>query len=315
MVNKKVFVIGELNIDLIMKGDSIVPEFNQEKLMDSFDMVLGSSSAITASCLAGLGMDVYFVGIVGDDMFGHFCIEELNKKGINTNYVQIVPKIQTGVTVSLSTSKDRALLTFMGSISELSIEDVPSEIFNMADHIHFGSYFLQTKMIEHWKDLFVNAGRNNISTSFDTGWDPNENWERNEILALLQHTSLFIPSEIEIKNIFDLNDVNQIKNISLPKYGSVIVKLGEKGSILIDAQGNETKIEGYPITPIDTTGAGDSFNAGVIYGHLNGFDHKELLEFSNACGAIATLRIGGASSVPSVKDVRLFQENHLLEGS
>ncbi len=310
--NKKVFVIGELNVDLIMTGDNMVLKPNQEKLVDSFDMVLGSSSAITASGLAGLGLDVYFVGIVGDDMFGHFCIEELKKKGIHTKYVQIVPEIQTGVTVSLSTTEDRALLTYMGSISELNREHIPNEIFDLADHIHFGSFYLQTEMADHWKGLFENASKNKISTSFDTGWDPNENWQKDKIYSLLKYTTLFIPSEVELKHIFAINDINQLKDISFPKYGNVLVKLGEKGSMLIDQSGNEEKVSGYSVTPIDTTGAGDSFNAGAIYGYLNNLDHKELLKFANACGAIATQRIGGASTVPTVEDVQAFQEKHLL---
>ncbi|MCJ8007798.1 carbohydrate kinase family protein [Lederbergia wuyishanensis] len=313
MTKKKIFIIGEINVDLIMTGENVEPQWNQEKLVDSFDLVLGSSSCITAAGLAGLGMDVYFVGLVGDDVFGHFCVEELKKKGINTSYVKLVPHIQTGVTLSLSTSKDRALLTYMGTISELGPNDIPEEIYDLADHIHFGSYFLQTNMKQHWKDVLIKARSKNVTTSFDTGWDPNEKWDRDVILSLMEDVNLFIPSEVEINNIFELNDVSQVKEILPEKYENVIVKLGAKGSMMINAQGNTTRVSGYSIKPIDTTGAGDSFNAGLIYGYLHGLKNSELLEFANACGALATLRIGGASSVPSVADVIAFQtENKIV---
>jgi len=313
MTKKKIFIIGEINVDLIMTGENVEPQWNQEKLVDSFDLVLGSSSCITAAGLAGLGMDVYFVGLVGDDVFGHFCVEELKKKGINTSYVKLVPYIQTGVTLSLSTSKDRALLTYMGTISELGPNDIPEEIYDLADHIHFGSYFLQTNMKQHWKDVLIKARSKKVTTSFDTGWDPNEKWDRDVILSLMEDVSLFIPSEVEINNIFELNDVSQVKKIFPEKYENVTVKLGAKGSMMINAQGNTTRVSGYSIKPIDTTGAGDSFNAGLIYGYLHGLKNSELLEFANACGALATLRIGGASSVPSVADVIAFQtENKIV---
>lgn len=312
MTKKKVFVIGEINVDLIMTGENVEPQWNQEKLVDSFDLVLGSSSCITAAGLAGLGMDVYFVGMVGDDVFGHFCVEELKKKGINTSYVKFASHIQTGVTLSLSTSKDRALLTYMGTISELGPEDIPEEIFDQADHIHFGSYFLQTNMKQHWKDVLIKARSKNVTTSFDTGWDPNEKWDRDEILSLIEDVTLFIPSEVEILNIFELDDVSQVEEILPKKHENVVVKLGSKGSMMIDAHRNATKASGYKITPIDTTGAGDSFNAGLIYGFLHGMESTDLLEFANACGALATLRIGGASTVPSVADVMAFQADHKI---
>ncbi|MBS4200821.1 carbohydrate kinase family protein [Bacillus sp. FJAT-49732] len=312
MTKKKIFIIGEINVDLIMTGENVEPQWNQEKLVDSFDLVLGSSSCITAAGLAGLGMDVYFVGLVGDDVFGHFCVEELNKKGINTTYVKLVPHIQTGVTLSLSTSKDRALLTYMGTISELGPEDIPEEIYDLADHIHFGSYFLQTNMKKHWKDVLIKARSQNVTTSFDTGWDPNEKWDRDVILSLMEDVSLFIPSEVEINNIFGLEDVSQVEGILPEQHENVVVKLGAKGSMMIDPQGNSTRASGYSITPIDTTGAGDSFNAGLIYGYLHGMKNNDLLVFANACGALATLRIGGASTVPSVEDVIAFQAGHKI---
>ncbi|MCR2821247.1 carbohydrate kinase family protein [Lederbergia panacisoli] len=312
MTKKKVFIIGEINVDLIMTGENVDPQWNQEKLVDSFDLVLGSSSCITAAGLAGLGMDVYFVGLVGDDVFGHFCVEELKKKGINTSYVKLVPHIQTGVTLSLSTSKDRALLTYMGTISELGPEDIPGEIYDLADHIHFGSYFLQTNMKKHWKDVLLQARSKNVTTSFDTGWDPNEEWDRDKILSLMEDVTLFIPSEVEINNIFDLNDVSHVEGILPEKHENVVVKLGAKGSMMIDELGKTTKASGYSITPVDTTGAGDSFNAGLIYGYLHGKKNTDLLEFANACGAMATLRIGGASTVPSVADVIAFQADNSI---
>jgi sugar/nucleoside kinase (ribokinase family) len=309
--NHKVFVIGELNVDLIMTGDQVVPEWNREKLVDSFDMVLGSSSAITASGLSGLGMDVYFVSVVGDDAFGHFCIQELQKKGIDTQYVKVDPALKTGVTLSLSTSKDRALLTYMGAISKVSPEILPKEIMQLATHIHFGSFYLQEDMMNHWHELFKTAKDYGISTSFDTGWDPNERWNKEKVLSLTEYTDLFLPSEEEIKHIIDRADLAQLTQLLPEKHGRVAVKLGSKGSLLIDEDGSEIMAPSFSITPIDTTGAGDSFNAGLIFGYLNGQDDKEMLQFANACGAIATLRIGGASSVPAVSDVKDFLNHHL----
>ena len=116
MNDKIVYVLGELNPDMIMTGKDLLPEFNREKLLDSCEIVLGSSSAITAANLAGLGLDVRFVSVVGDDPFGRFCLDELRRSGIDTRYVSVDPRWSTGVTLSFSTTSDRALMTHLGAI-------------------------------------------------------------------------------------------------------------------------------------------------------------------------------------------------------
>ncbi|PLS05359.1 carbohydrate kinase family protein [Neobacillus cucumis] len=308
-MEKNIFVLGELNVDLIFSGEDITPEWNREKLVDHFEQVLGSSSAITACVLAGLGHSVYFVGVVGDDPFGHFCINQLNTKGVKTNFVTIDPKLKTGVTLSLSTSKDRALLTYMGAIPKLKKEYLPKGLFQMADHIHFGSYYLQQDIRQKWKEIFSEAKRSGVSTSFDTGWDPDNQWHSSDLLELLEFTDFFIPSEDELFHILNINQLSDIPENLPQKRGMVAVKRGKHGSVLFDNNGTSLHVEAFLVNPIDTTGAGDSFNAGLISGYLANKRGEELLRFANACGALATLRIGGASSVPSMEEVSLFQNS------
>lgn len=308
-MEKNIFVLGELNVDLIFTGDDIAPEWNKEKLATNFEQVLGSSSAITACGLAGLGHNVYFVGVVGNDPFGEFCLNQLRTRGVKVEYVTVDPNLKTGVTLSLSTLKDRALITYMGAISKLNERNIPEDLFQMADHIHFGSYYLQEDIRLQWKNVYEKAKKSGITTSFDTGWDPHNIWNKSDVLQLLKFTDLFIPSEVELYNILTVNNIDDIVR-NLPKNrGMVAVKRGEKGSVLINKSDSLIRVEGFPVNPIDTTGAGDSFNAGLISGFLLGKRGEELLEFANACGALATLRIGGASKVPSFDDVVQFQNS------
>jgi sugar/nucleoside kinase (ribokinase family) len=306
-----VFIIGELNVDLIITGSNVTPEWNREKLVESFATVLGSSSAITACGLVGLGINVYFISVVGDDSYGEFCIEKLREMGINTTYVRIDHSLKTGVTLSLSTEKDRALLTYMGAIPKNKPEFLPDTLFEKASHIHFGSYYLQKGMQSHWKALFREAKIRGISTSFDTGWDPDELWNMEGIVQLLEYTDLFIPSEDEFNKIFTACNLEQAKKKLPGARGTVAVKCGSKGAVMIDQKSNQLNVPALNILPMDTTGAGDSFNAGLIYGFLNGKKEIELLEFANACGAIATQRIGGATNVPTVEEVEHFRKMHV----
>ncbi|HEX7064127.1 MAG TPA: PfkB family carbohydrate kinase, partial [Bacillales bacterium] len=200
---------------------------------------------------------------------------------------------------------DRALLTYMGAIPSLFPELLPENLLEKTRHIHFGSYYLQKGMQEHWHELFENAQKEGISTSFDTGWDPNGEWRKDPICRLLKHTDLFIPSQEEFHNIFGRVDGRKIFEILPAVRGMIAIKCGSKGSCLL-SKNQVVETSGYPVHPIDTTGAGDSFNAGLISGYLKGKRGTELLNFANACGALATLRVGGTGNVPDLNEVESF---------
>ncbi|RAV10899.1 carbohydrate kinase family protein [Paenibacillus contaminans] len=302
----RVFILGELNVDLILTGIDILPEWNKEKLADTFELAMGSSSAITACVLAGLGADVSFVGVVGDDDYGRFMIGSLRQAGIDTSYVTVDPAIRTGVTISMSTAKDRALLTYMGSIRSLEPRHIPEAAYMQGNHIHFGSYFLQEGMRGHWQDVFAKARNAGVTTSFDTGWDPNEDWHADAIGRLLTATDLFIPSRDEFTRIFPGSTLEESAARLPESRGRVAVKCGGAGAVLYGADGSRLEGKPFRVTPVDTTGAGDSFNAGLIYGFLSGMSDPDMLMFANASGALATQRIGGAGSVPRHEDVLAF---------
>lgn len=305
-MGKTVYVLGELNADLIMTGEDVTPEWNREKLVDSFETALGSSSAITACGLAGLGLRVRFVSVAGDDQLGAFCMERLREQGVDTAHVAVKPGVRTGVTLSLATGKDRALMTYMGSIPLLAPEDVPDELFEQADHIHFGSYYLQDGMRDAWLDLFRKAKEKGITTSFDMGWDPRGLWHREKVLALLPFTDLFMPSEDELSAMLGCAGVEEALAALPPMNGVAAVKRGARGAVMLTPGGERLDAPAFRVQPVDPTGAGDSFNAGLIFATLSGYGRAEALRFACACGALATTRVGGASSVPGLAQVEQF---------
>ncbi|RAP75980.1 carbohydrate kinase family protein [Paenibacillus montanisoli] len=309
---KKVIVIGELNVDLIFADSNIKPEPNREKLVREFRLALGSSSAIAAAGLAGLGFDVSFVSIVGDDEFGRFSVSELIRLGVDVSHVIIDRTVQTGVTLSLTDGSDRSLLTYMGSIGSVSPSMIPPELMREASHVHFGSYFLQEQMQPHWIEVFKLAKAQGLTTSFDAGWDPAEHWDRERLAALLAYTDWFIPSEEEALRIFEVGSVEQLPERLPSARGAVIVKCGSAGSVGIFEGGRIEHARPFAVQPVDTTGAGDSFNAGFIAAKLHGLSDLEALEYANACGALSTLAIGGAGTVTSEGLARFWPEGRQL---
>jgi len=139
-----ILVAGEINPDLILTGD-VRPEFGQvEKLVDDAVLAIGSSSAIFACGAARLGLQVAFIGVCGDDVFGRFMLAEMQKRAVDVSGVLIRQDGRTGLSVILGHDTDRAILTHPGLIAALRAQDISDTSLRQARHLHVGSYFLQT---------------------------------------------------------------------------------------------------------------------------------------------------------------------------
>ncbi|MDF2986222.1 MAG: putative carbohydrate kinase [Eubacterium sp.] len=293
--------IGELNVDLILSGLQNMPVVGKEIIADDCSIVLGSSTAICSCGAAKLGLKTGFIGKLGNDSFSEIILKSLAGYGINLEHIIVDEGIKTGITVSLSTKKDRALVTYLGSIDTLSIDDFDLELINKAKHIHVGSYFLQSKLRKGLPKLFSYARERGITTSLDSGWDETENWDYG-IFEVLKQTDIFFPNEVEALNITKANSVEEAIDI-LSKYcGTAVVKLGPKGAVAKRGDSIVSR-RPYDVVPVDTTGAGDSFNAGFIFGFINRFDLSDCINYGNACGSISVTNKGGASACASIDQV------------
>ena len=171
-----ILVAGEINPDLILSGD-VTPAFGQvEQLVDSAWLTIGSSSAIFACGAARLGLQVAFVGVCGDDIFGRFMLEQMQARGVDISNVILDPGGQTGLSVILNPGDDRAILTHLGLIGALRAEQVTDDLLRQARHLHVASYFLQSALQPGLPDLFVRARSAGLTTSLDTNWDPSGDW-------------------------------------------------------------------------------------------------------------------------------------------
>jgi len=302
MKKHDVLAIGELNVDLVMTGFKSPPTLGQEIFGDDLSLVLGSSTAIAACAMSSLGLGVAFYGKNGTDPYGKVVADFLKKYNINTSYVQTGSNIKTGITVALSCGYDRALCTFMGdSIDGFTALEVPDEALKSARHIHVGSFFLQPKMRDGLAELFARAHSHGVTTSLDAGWDDTQVFDYG-IRDVLKHTDFFFPNETEALNITKCDSVPGAAQELAKFCKTVVVKCGEKGAYLVSGG---TVLEGtpYPATPIDTTGAGDTFNAGFMYAYLNGKGFEECLKYGNAAGSISVTRMGGTTACPTLAEV------------
>lgn len=292
-----VVVVGELNADLILQGD-VVPVFGQvEKLVDDATLTIGSSSAIFACGVARLGLRVAFVGKVGDDPIGRFMCDALAARGIDTRGVVVDPVLKTGLSVILSRGADRAILTYLGTIAALRAADVDRALLARARHLHLGSYFLHEALLPDIPRLFAETRAQGLTISLDTNYDPAERWDSG-VAQVLPAVDLFFPNQTELCAIAGTPEVDAALARLAGLGPAVAVKLGADGAIARHGADVVTA-PSIPVQLVDTTGAGDSFDAGYLYGHLAGWDPVRTLRFACICGALSTQGVGGATAQPT----------------
>jgi sugar/nucleoside kinase (ribokinase family) len=300
----KILIAGELNPDLILRNYRMFPQVGKEILVEDAQLTLGSSSAICAVGLARLGDRVAFAANVGADPYGDYCIGFLEREGIDVSLVNRRADLKTGITVSITSSKDRALVTYPGAMTSLRAEDLPKGVFAGCRHFHVSSYFLQDGLRPGLKNLFAEARRLGLSTSLDTGYDPSEQWSA-DLIDTLQEVDVFLPNELEIQGIANRQDVVDGLRALDNGHTLVVGKLGSEGCISLD-QGTLVKVKAFPVQVVDTTGAGDSFDAGFLHAWLRGRALRDCLRFGAACGALSTRGMGGTATQPSEEEVESF---------
>lgn len=298
-----VLVAGEINPDLILRGD-VLPEFGQvEKLIDAYTLAIGSSSAIFACGAARLGLRVAFIGVCGDDVFGRFMLAEMQKRSVDVWHVIVRSGKKTGLSLILNRDADRAILTYPGTIGDLGASDISDELLRQARHLHVASYFLQTKLQPDLPALFRRAHSLGLTTSLDTNYDPTEKWTGFD--ELLSVTDIFFPNKTEALSITGSDNIGSAAEQLASKSKLAAIKLGAEGAFL---QNGEKAIltPSISVNVVDTIGAGDSFDAGFLYGYLHHWNLEKTLRLAAVCGALSTQAAGGTAAQPTLEETLGF---------
>ena len=298
-----VLVMGEILADLIVKGADPRPVFGQvERYVDSINLVMGSSSVIFACGAARLGLRVAMTSLAGDDALGRFMLTSMTERGVDTTGIRVDAVHPTGATVVFSAPGDRAMLTAPGTTPFVRAEDVPRELVARARHLHAGATYVLDGARSGLPELFRAARAGGTTTSFDTNWDPTEQWEGG-VRELLAETDVFLPNDAEATRIAREPDPEKAAR-ALVAMGArtVAVKLGAEGALAVTADGRSARCRALPIQPLETSGAGDSFDAGFISAWLAGRPLEACLALGVACGSLSTRGVGGTAAQPTLEE-------------
>ncbi len=301
-----VIVAGELNIDLVLKGD-VEPEFGQvEKLVDDMTLSAGGSACIFAASAAKMGLKVLYVSRVGDDLFGHFMLDAMRAVGVDVARVKIDPTIKTGATIILSKGQDRAMLTYLGSIAKVCYEDLGEDWVHMARHLHVASPFLLTALRPDMPKMMRLAREAGMTVSLDTNWDPTEEWKVDD---LLEYVDVFMPNENEVMAITGERDVERAIAKMAARVPTLVVKLGAEGAVAVRGE-ERIRVPAWPVQVMDTTGAGDTFDGGFLAGWLKGEPLRRAVELAVTCGALTVAQVGGFNGQPTWEEANAYLAAH-----
>lgn len=288
-------IAGEINLDLILYGLPEVMPVERELLGTDFQVTLGSSSAILAHNLAVLGAHVGFVTLVGEDPLGKIALERLSESGADLSRIRVNKDgISTGVTVVLPHGTPRHILTYPGTMAALRLGDLDIDYLKSAKHFHLSSLFLLHALEPDLPALFKELKEAGLTISLDTNDDPSGQWS-GVFPELLPYVDVLLPNDGEACRITRKETVDEALKELSQQVRCVAIKCGSRGSVVRMA-GETFTVSGVAVKPVDTIGAGDSFNAGFLFGWLNGWPPGKCAYAGNVTGALSTLRVGGTEA-------------------
>jgi sugar/nucleoside kinase (ribokinase family) len=325
MTDFDLVVIGDCNADLLISGGDVTPAFGQqERLVDAANLAIGGSGGIFAAGAARLGLRVAMAGVLGDDILGRFMRESLGERGVDLSAVRTHAKLPTGLSVHLLRGDDRAIITNPGTIPELRAENIDVDLLRSARHVHVSAYFLQTGLWAGLPALLRVAREAGATVSLDPNWDPSGTWDQG-LIAATGLVDMLLPNETEAIELAqarsraagrpssgDAGDgavatssadrpagVEDAARTLAAAGPAAVVKLGADGAIAALPDGQFIRVPAVPgVSPVDSVGAGDSFDAGYLAAALWGWDTRRSLALGAACGALSTGAVGGTAAQP-----------------
>lgn len=287
-------IVGELNLDLILYGLPAEMPTERELITSDFCVTLGSSSAIVAHNAAVLGARVAFTTLVGADDFGRMALARLSGGGVDVSRATWHPTRATGVTILIPHGEHRHILTFPGTIADLSVRDLDFDFLVQSRHLHLSSLYLQRGLHEGLANLLRRLKEAGLTISLDPNDDPDDQWGP-PLAEILPYVDILMPNEDEICRMTKTTNVDDAVRALSVRPRVIVVKRGVRGARVYQ-QDVVSDVPALNVVPVDTIGAGDSFDAGFLRGFLLTKSVVRCTELGNITGALSTQGAGGTGA-------------------
>lgn len=291
MENADILVVGDLNIDYLGKIP-FFPAPDEEVAIDPLDGYLGGSGANFSVIAARLGLKVAFYSAVGNDPLGSSLIQMVEEEGVSIEHIKRVDGVASGLVFgAIDPDGVRRLFCYRGANLHLFPADIPTQAIASVQWLHLNGpeFTLASDLLKRSREL-------KIRTSMDPGSILIEEHIIDDLLPL---TDVLFLNEVEFEKLTTgRNYIERAESLHRKGANWIALKHQAEGCVLFRKDHTPIIQNAFSITAVDSTGAGDAFNAGLVYGILNEFEINKSLKLANAVGALTAMSTGATSGVP-----------------
>ncbi|MGQ4915567.1 MAG: carbohydrate kinase family protein [Candidatus Asgardarchaeia archaeon] len=300
-----VIAIGDCVVDLIIKIPSL-PVKNEDVITTESFTRQGGGMCNFLIMAARLGLKTGVIDRLGDDYHGKFISEIFEKEGIDVSHLHFAQgENTTQVFVLVDDKGQHAFIGVLGSGMKLSEQDIADDYIKQSRCLYTCGYTLFSNKARNAtiKALKI-ANKSDILTFFDPG-PATFSVDKEVVYKIIEeHTDYLILNSDELTALTNIKNIpDACRKVTVGRCKTVIVKTGADGCVTY-SQGKIEKIPGFKVKVVDTTGAGDSFNAAFIYGILKGLGIRKAAIIANATGAAKVQKLGAGLNVPYKENVQ-----------
>jgi sugar/nucleoside kinase (ribokinase family) len=293
-----VLLWGMYFCDLIFTGLPEVPRLGAEIFSSGFDLTPGGPFTTTVA-MQRLGLRVGWECDFGDDLFSKFILDAAGREGIDGSLFQVHPFPVRRVSAAFSFAHDRGFVSFMDDVVQTSAipfikKHRPRCLF--LPHLHYG---------DAYTDLFAAARMYGAMVFMDCQCTEG-NLETPGVVDALRSIDVFAPNETEALHLTGAATIEQALARLAELTPLVVIKLGADGAMAQSAR-QIVRAPAIPVHAVDTTGAGDCFNAGFLYSFMHGASLEMCLQSGNICGGLSTTAVGGTAAAPAATQVEAYR--------
>lgn len=298
MQEARIVVVGSINMDLVTEAPRL-PHLGETVLGTRFTTVPGGKGANQAVACARLGPDVIMIGCVGNDAFGKQATDNLYEQNVITDYVETVSGVSTGIASISIEDGENSIVVVPGANYHLTPDKIKflEPVIKEADLV-----LLQLEIPVDTVQITVNlAAKHDVPVILNPA--PAINLPQ----KMLEKVSVLTPNEHELAIVLGHNpEVADFQELMNRHPGTIVMTKGSEGAYYTQDDRSIGHIPSYNVEAVDTTGAGDSFNAGLAVMLSKGHHLRDAVRYAAAVGALSVTKFGAQGGMPTKKEVEAF---------
>lgn len=300
----KIACAGNIVADVVARPVSHYPERGVCAHVEQMELHVGGCASNTGLAIAKLGLPTTVIGRVGNDVFGDFVIQELQKHGVDTRGIQRSTTTGTSSTmVMVHPDGERSFIHFMGTNAEFSPDDIDWSLVQECQVFHLAGIFLTPRMDGlPAMEVLQQARKRGLTTTLDVTWDSSGRW-MSVLRPCLPYVDYFLPNFGEASSLAGgKTEPDAIAELFLEAgVGTAVIKMAGEGCYVKNRE-TAFHLPAYSVEVVDMLGAGDCFCAGFTVGLALGWDLYTTARLANAVGALCVTQLGATTGVRPLKE-------------